>query len=150
MTAPPGRPPASDLPDEDAFAQMLRAAALPAVAAGVACAVVAGIVAGASGVVAAVLALGLVVLFFGSSLLVLRRTARRSPQLVLVVALGTYTLKVVLLAVAFVLLAQWDWLSGPALGLSVIAITVVWLFFELRGFLRRRQPVWDAPVGGSA
>jgi len=140
------RPAEAVAPPPEAFSGMLRAALGPAVAAGAVCAVVALVLSGPPGLLAALVGLLLVVCFFGSSLVVLGRTARRSPQLVMVVALGTYTAKVVLLAVAFVLLARLSVLPGPALGLTTIVVTTVWLGFELRGFLRARHPVVDEPV----
>ncbi|MEJ5944861.1 hypothetical protein WDZ17_06075 [Pseudokineococcus basanitobsidens] len=124
---------------------MLRAALAPALVAGAVCAVVALVVSGPAGLVAALVGVVLVVLFFGSTLVVLARVARRAPQTVMVVALGTYTAKVVLLAVAFVVLARVTSLPGPALGLTTIVVTAVWLGFELRGFLRARHPVVDDP-----
>ena len=139
------RPPEALAPPPEAYSGMLRAALVPALVAGAVCALVALVLSGLPGLVAALVGLALVVLFFGSSLVVLGRTARRSPQLVMVVALGTYTAKVALLAVAFVLLARLSDLPGPALGLTTIVVTTVWLGFELRGFLRARHPVVDEP-----
>ncbi|WP_298805690.1 hypothetical protein [uncultured Pseudokineococcus sp.] len=144
-----GSPPGAVAPPPGAFTGMLRAALVPSLVAGAACAVVALVTSGLAGLVAALVGVALVVLFFGSTLVVLGRTARTSPQLVMVVALGTYTAKVVLLAVAFVLLARLTDLPGPALGLTTIVVTTVWLGFELRGFLRARHPVVDEPRPGA-
>lgn len=128
---------------------MLRSALVPAAATGAVCAVVAAVTGGVPGLVAALVGALLVVLFFGSSLLVLERTARAAPSLVMVVALGTYTLKVLLLAVAFVVLTRATDLPGPALGLTTIVVTTVWLAAELRAFVRARQPLYATPADGA-
>jgi len=125
---------------------MLRAAILPAGVAGAVCAVVATVTGGTAGLLAALVGVLLVVLFFGSSLLVLERTARVSPPIVMLVALGTYTLKVLLLALAFLVLSRTTDLPGPALGLTTIVVTTVWLAAELRAFVRTRQPLYAAPA----
>ncbi len=129
---------------------MLRAALLPAGVAGAVCAVVATVTGGAAGLLAALVGALLVVLFFGISLLVLERTARTRPPLVMVVALGTYTLKVLLLALAFLVLSRATDLPGPALGLTTIVVTTVWLGAELRAFVRTRQPLYATPADAAA
>jgi len=57
---------------------------------------------------------------------------------VMSVVLSTYTVKIIALGLAMVLLRDASWLSGPALALTVILCTVVWLAFEMRAFTRMR------------
>lgn len=70
-----------------------------------------------------------------------------TPAMSLVVALMTYTLQVVLLLAAYVVL-QGDEsaraaVSGPWLGGTVIATTVVWLALQVRSLFTSRQPYFD-------
>ncbi len=67
---------------------------------------------------------GLLVLgFFSLSLVVMRQTAHLEPTVVMAIVLATYTGKIL------------------ALGLAVIACTVVWIGFEMRAFSRLRTLV---------
>ena len=88
----------------------------------------------------------MVIVFFSLSLLVMQRTAGGQPTAVMTVVLATYTLKIVALGVAMVLLRDASWLSGQALALSVIACTIVWLAFEMRAFTRLRVLVAPSPL----
>jgi len=81
----------------------------------------------------------------------MRQTAHLQPVAVMSVVLATYTVKIVALGVAMVVLRDASWLDGQTLALSVIACTVVWLAFEMRAFTRMRVLVApgleDAPDG---
>ena len=119
------------------FDAMLRGSVLPTVVvAAVAVAVCAFI--GAREAWSAALGATLVVVFFSLSLLVMRRTAHLAPTTVMAVVLTTYTAKILALGVAMVLLRDAAWLSGTALGLTVVTCTIVWLGFEMRAFTRLR------------
>ena len=140
---------------ETAYRSLLRRALLAGGAAAVVCAVVFALTGGGSGLVSSLLGSVIVLLFFGLRLLVMRRTARSNPQLVLAVALGVYTGKIAVLGVAMILLTRISWVDGPALGLSVITTAVVWLAAEMHAFVKLRIPVFAAaasertpPAGG--
>ncbi|GAA4660909.1 hypothetical protein [Kineococcus glutinatus] len=136
--------PAAAVSMEDAFGVLLRRCLGPAAAAGLLCAAVALLARGVDEMASALVGAAIVIGFFGARLVVMRRTARSNPQLVLVVALAVYTAKVVLLGVAMLLLTQVSWVDGPALGLTVLLTAVVWLAAEMRGFVRLRIPVFAA------
>lgn len=127
---------------EQAFGILLRRASLVTGIAAVVCVVVAavwqGLGAGASALVGGAIVIG----FFGARLVVMRRVARSNPHMIMITALVVYTVKVVLLGVAMVLLSRVDGISGPALGFTVIITAVVWLAAELRGFVTMRIPVF--------
>jgi ATP synthase protein I len=131
----------------DTAAAMLRAALAPTLLVGAVAVAVAGGVAGAAGVWGALLGLALVVLFFALGLLVLARCAGVDPALVLVIALGLYTAKVVLIGGTFVLLDSTGVLRGfadhLALGMTAIACTLTWTVGETVGAIRVRQPAYD-------
>ena len=131
---------------QDPYRAMLRGGALPAVLAAVVAVVVAGLQAGAHGVAGSVLASVVVVVSFSSSLVVMSRAAKVAPQLVMLVALITYTAKVVVLGIFLVVFAGAGWLSGRAFALTAVAVAVVWLAGELRAFTRVRTLVFaDEP-----
>lgn len=139
---------------EDAYRVLLRRSLTVGAAVAVVCVVVAAIMTGVHGAFSALLGSAMVLLFFGARLLVMRRTARSNPQMVLVAALGIYTVKIVLLGVAMILLMGVSWIVGPALGLSVIGCAVGWLAAEMRAFVKLRVPVFGsgdaAPRDGGA
>lgn len=127
---------------EDAYRVLLRRSLLAGAAAALVSIVVAAVVAGPDGAMSAGLGAAVVLVFFGARLLVMRRTARSNPQMVLVAALGVYTVKIVLLGLAMVAFSRISWVVGPALGLTVIACAVVWLAAEMRAFVKMRVPVF--------
>lgn len=139
---------------EDAYRVLLRRSLTVGAALAAVCVVVAAVLAGVDGLLSALIGSAMVLVFFGARLVVMRRTARSNPQLVLVAALGVYTVKIVLLGVAMILLMGVSWIDGPALGLSVIVCAVGWLAAEMRAFVKLRVPVFGAaaprdPDGGS-
>jgi len=119
------------------FDAMLRGSVLPTVAVAVLAVAVFAFV-GAREAGSAALGASLVIGFFSLSLLVMRRSAHLAPTTVMAVVLATYTVKIVALGVAMVLLRDASWLSGTALGLTVVGCTIVWLGFEMRAFTRLR------------
>ncbi|HEX2176935.1 MAG TPA: hypothetical protein VHG70_13585 [Nocardioidaceae bacterium] len=135
----------------DTAAAMLRAALVPTLVVGAGAAVVAGLVAGPLGVGGALVGAALVVVFFGLGLVVLARCAGIDPALTLVIALGLYVAKVVLIGGAFVAMDTTGVLRGfadhVALGLTAIACTLTWTVGETVGAVRARQPVYDLGCG---
>jgi ATP synthase protein I len=75
-----------------------RSAAVGAVAAAI-MAVLAAVLGGSKGLVGALLAVAVVALFFGISIVVVSRAARISPQAMMGTAVATYIIKIVLLLI---------------------------------------------------
>lgn len=121
--------------------------AVPTAAVGVLAVVVASALRGSTGALGAAAGAALVLTSFASTHLVLDRTRHLPAELTLVVALGLYVLKVVLLAVVFVLLEAAGLLGDPlhraALALTVICCTLVWTAAEIRAAVTTRQPLLD-------
>lgn len=128
---------ASDDLAREQFAALLQGSVLPTIAVGVLAIVGSGFF-GARPAWSAALGAALVVVFFSLSLLVMRQTAHLTPTTVMAVVLATYTGKILALGIAMITLRDASWISGRALGLAVIACTVVWLAFEMRAFTRLR------------
>lgn len=100
----------------------------------------------------ALLGTGMVTVFFGLGTVVLEVVAAISPNASLLLALLTYTLQVVLLALVFAALDSSGALDGPVdgrwLGLTVIGGTFVWLGTHLYRAVRVRQPLYDLSSDG--
>ncbi|HST64349.1 MAG TPA: hypothetical protein VLM05_04085 [Mycobacteriales bacterium] len=70
--------------------------------------------------------LALVVAFFSVSAYAVAWAGRVADSLTLPVALGTYLIKVILLAIVLVTVRDKPWLDPQAFGLSVVAGTFAW------------------------
>lgn len=138
----------------DTATAMLRGALGPTLGVGAVCLVVWGLLAGAEGVVGALVGQALVVVFFALGLLILRSCAKLEPTLVLLIAMGLYTGKVVLIGGTLLYLHSSGVFVGVAdnvaLGVTAIACTVAWSAGQIVGFTRARQPVYDVDGGTNA
>jgi ATP synthase protein I len=126
----------------EAFGILLRRASAVSGAVALVCVVVAWVWQGTAAGLSALIGGAIVVGFFGARLVVMRKVTRARPQLIMLTAMVVYSVKVVLLGVAMVLLTRVDAISGPALGYTVIITAVVWLAAELRGFMKLRIPIF--------
>ena len=102
-----------------------RAGALTAVAAAIMVAVSAALV-GVKGLIGALIAVAIVAVFFGISILVVGRAARVSPQAMMVAALASYLVKIVGLAVIVSRLNGTTAFSTKTLGFVAIGCILVW------------------------
>jgi len=106
---------------------------------------------GAAGLWGSLIGAVLVTAFFTTSILVLGGMQTVEPLLPLLVALGLYTVKVVALAVVFVVLGSQGWLDDPlhrgALGVTIIVCTLTWTLVQIVAAVRHRQPLYDLPPG---
>jgi len=102
-----------------------RAGALTAIAAAIMVAVSAALV-GVKGLIGALVGVAIVTVFFGISVLVVGRAARRSPQAMMVAAMITYLVKIVALAIVVSALNGTTAFSTRALGFTAIGCILVW------------------------
>lgn len=126
----------------DAFAQLLRGCLLPTLAAALLC-VVGGFFSSPMAAWSAAFGAALVIVFFGLTLLVMKRTADLAPATTMVVVMIAYTLKIVVLGIVMFLLHDATWVSGYAVGVSITVCAIVWLFFEMRAYKHLRIFVYD-------
>lgn len=109
-------------------------------------------IAGSSAALGAAVGVTMVCVFFGVGAVVLGVVARLAPAASLLVALLTYTLKVVLMGLVFLALSRSGALDGTLdarwLAGAVIACTLVWLSCQIFFSMRSREPLYDlsAPV----
>ncbi len=107
------------------------------------------VVTGSPGAAGAAIGSGTVILFFGLGALAVNAVAAVSPSASLLVALLTYVLQVVMVAVVLTALDRSGLLDeavnrGWAAG-SIIAATVVWLGTHIISSVRSRIPLYDLP-----
>jgi ATP synthase protein I len=126
----------------EAFGILLRRASAVSGVVALVCVVVAWIWQGTASGLSALLGAAIVVAFFGARLVVMAKVTRARPHLIMLTAMVVYSVKVVLLGVAMLLLIRVDGISGPALGFTVIITAVFWLAAEVRGFTKLRIPVF--------
>jgi ATP synthase protein I len=130
---------------------LLRGAAVPALLVSIGCVAVAAATLGATALWGSLVGATLVCAFFAISALVLGATRTTEPALVLLVALGLYTAKVVALAVTFILFDRFHLLGEPlhrgALAVTVIACTLTWTTAQIVAAVRHRQPLYDLGYG---
>ncbi|MGN6752218.1 MAG: hypothetical protein ACTHJJ_06645 [Intrasporangium sp.] len=138
MSATSGR----NASQSDAFAQLLRGCLLPTLAAALLC-VVGGFFSSPMAAWSAAFGAALVIVFFGLTLLVMKRTADLAPATTMVVVMIAYTLKIVVLGIVMFLLHDATWVSGYAVGVSITVCAIVWLFFEMRAYKHLRIFVYD-------
>lgn len=96
----------------------------------------------------------LVCLVFASGTLVVGVTAMVAPAASLLVALLTYTLQVLAVALVYLGLSESGALEGPVdprwLSAAVIACTLVWMVAHIVVSVRARQPIYDLDHGTEA
>jgi len=134
------------------LAPLVRLALVPSVVAGLACAAVGAGTAGSEAMWGAVLGTLLATGFFWFGQVVLHSLRRITPGLYLVVGLLTYTLQVVALLAVFASFRRgegWaEYVSGTALGVTVIVCTAIWTVGLVVASRFSREPLYDA--GGRA
>jgi hypothetical protein len=137
--------------------QVTRRGASPLLGAGVAgalavvvLAVVGGVVDGAPGVTGALVGGGLTLAVFALGVGLVDVAARVLPAASLMVALLTYTLQLLVLAIAGVVLDRsglaGDEVSRGWFAAGVIAVTVLWLLGQVVAATRQRIPAFEEPL----
>jgi ATP synthase protein I len=102
-----------------------RAGALTALAAAIMVAVSAALV-GVKGLIGALVGVAIVTVFFGISVLVVGRAARRSPQAMMVAGMITYLVKIVALAIIVSSLNGTTAFSSRTTGFVAVGCILVW------------------------
>lgn len=131
----------------DRVTPLLKGALVPTLVVAALALVVATIVDGPHGLWGAALGAVVVIAFSGLGLLALRLVRNTDPYVLLLTALGSYTLRVILFAVVTGVIANLDGvdavLSRTAMGLTAVVCVFAWVTGELRAFVKLRQPIYD-------
>lgn len=120
---------------------------------GVALVVTGALVAGSAAAYGALVGTAIAVGIFGFGSFVVATVARVMPVASLLVALLTYTMQVVLLALVFVLIRDSGLLESTLdrywLGGAILLGAGAWMVVQLRVSMTARIPAYDVPAGES-
>lgn len=116
--------------------RVLKGAAVPTVAVGLIAVIVTAILAGFEGALGSVIGLGLVAVFFTVGLFVVTWAGRISPMAMFVAAVLSYLVKVIAIMITLRAFETTTVFDPKAFAWSVIVLTVVWTFGEMRGFMK--------------
>lgn len=145
---PPTQPSRRTLP-ADPYRAMALSSARFALPVGLALLVAAALWQGATGALSGVVGLLVVAVVLGSSPLVMSwavrsPAARTNPHFAVMVAMGSWMLKIPALGLLLLLATSQDWLSSSAFALVAGPSAVVWLVAEMRAFAKARMPIYDS------
>ncbi|MFD2079517.1 hypothetical protein [Actinopolymorpha cephalotaxi] len=131
----------------DRVTPLLRGALLPTLVVAALVVAASTVVAGSRGLVGASVGAAVVLVFSGVGLLAMRAVRTMYPEVVLLVAVGSYFVRVVIFGGLLAILGTVDGiddvLNRTATALAVLACVATWLAGELRAFVRMRQPIYD-------
>ena len=88
--------------------------------------VLGAILGGSKGLIGAALGVGLVIVFFGISVLVVGRAAKVSPQAMMIAAIATYLAKIIVLLVLVGIFQDSTAFNGRFFGLTVIVCVLAY------------------------
>ncbi len=108
------------------YAPIARRSAAAAAAAAVIMAALGAVLAGGKGLIGAAIGVAVVAFFFGTSMLVVSRAARVSPQAMMGAAVGTFLVKILLLIIVFGELQNTTAFNPKAFGLTVLVCVLVY------------------------
>ncbi len=116
----------------------LAQAAVPTAAVGVIAAVVSGVVAGGDGVIGAVVATLVVILFMGIGLYVLQRTAKSLPHLFQAMGLMLYSAQILLLFIFLAAFKNTTLFNPKAFAITLVAGTLTWIAAQTRAHMKAK------------
>ncbi|AKU17517.1 hypothetical protein [Luteipulveratus mongoliensis] len=87
----------------------------------------------------------LAVVFFAAGLLIMGKIVDDNPMTVMAGALAVYLGQIIFLGIVILFLSDASWIDGPAFGIAVLAIALVWQVAQIAAFMRMRKPVYDEP-----
>lgn len=131
---------------ESPFAPLLRAAFVPAAVCGLITSIILWIVRGTPGGLSALFGTVLALAFFSSGLLVMMRLRNLNPGLLMAAGLSVFFGQVLLLGLIMVAATSIKALDGPATAIAVVVVVFAWQIFQIVGFRRARQPIYDPVV----
>lgn len=135
-------------------ASPLLVAAVAGALAVVVLAVAGGVVDGAPGATGAVVGGGVTLAVFALGVGLVNLAARVLPAASLMVALLTYTLQLLVLAIVVVVLDRsglaGDEVSRGWFAAGVVAVTLLWLLGQVVAATRQRIPAFEEPLGASS
>jgi ATP synthase protein I len=108
------------------YGRVLRRSAVYTAAAAAVMVVLSTVLGGTKGLIGALLGVALVAIFFGISVVAVSRAARVSPQAMMITALGTFIVKIVVLAFLVARLAGTSAFNSRLFGFTAIVCILAW------------------------
>ncbi|MEQ4204375.1 hypothetical protein [Actinopolymorpha sp. B9G3] len=131
----------------DRVTPLIRGALKPTLAVAAVAIALSTVLAGTRGLAGAVLGALVVVSFSGGGLYSLRLVRQTYPEVVLMVAVASYFVRVLIFGGLLALLGSLEvvdvYVERMATSLTVIACVVAWCTGEIRAFVRMRVPLYD-------
>lgn len=122
------------------YAVILRRSAVITAPAALVMVVLGAIIGGGKGLLGALLAVGLVAVFFGISAVAVTRASRHSPQALMATALITYLVKIVVLLFFVVRYSGTTAFNGKIFGFTTIACVIIWTSAQAMISMRLKVP----------
>jgi ATP synthase protein I len=94
---------------------------------------------GSKGLLGAIIGVGLVIAFFGISVLVVSRAARVSPQAMMAAAVGTFLVKILVLIILLGTFQNSTAFNGKFFGLTVIVCVLVYSAAQMVSSMRLKM-----------
>ena len=102
--------------------------------------VLGAVLGGAKGLIGAALGVGLVIAFFGISVLVVGRAARVSPQAMMAAAVGTFLVKILVLIILLSAFQNSTAFNARFFGLTVIVCVLAYSAAQMISSMRLKVP----------
>lgn len=128
----------SSTPPATIDALVLKRAGILTVVAGAIITVISALIAGSAGVIGAIFATVVVVVFFSAGQLTLGKVLRTNPELAMSVALVIYLAKIGILFVLIILFSETTLFDTKVFAMTVVLCTLVWTAAEVWIFARTK------------
>ena len=128
-------------------ALVLKRAGILTVLAGAIITVISAFIAGSAGVIGAIFATVVVVVFFSAGQLTLGKVLRTNPELAMSVALVIYLAKIGILFVLIILFSETTLFDTKVFAMTVVLCTLVWTAAEVWIFARTKVLYVDPGAG---
>ena len=122
------------------YAVILRRSALLTAPVALLMIVLGAILDGTKGLLGAVIGVGLVIVFFGISVLVVGRASKLSPQAMMAAAVGTFLVKILVLIILLSTFQNSTAFSGRWFGLTVIVCVITYSAAQMVSAMRLKMP----------
>ena len=122
------------------YAVILRRSALLTAPVALLMIVLGAILGGTKGLLGAVIGVGLVIVFFGISVLVVGRASKVSPQAMMAAAVGTFLVKILVLIILLSTFQNSTAFSGKWFGLTVIVCVIAYSAAQMVSSMRLKMP----------
>ena len=121
------------------YAVILRRSALLTAPVALLMIVLGAILGGTKGLLGAVIGVGLVIVFFGISVLVVGRASRVSPQAMMAAAVGTFLVKILVLIILLGTFQDSTAFNGKWFGLTVIVCVIAYSAAQMVSAMRLKM-----------